>query len=105
MDNKEKSLLSSKYELMIPPKLTKKQEVFLNDYLDSLDYSKIDAKELIRELMTTQILRNPDNPKGGKHDIFCGHNRTLAYTTEKAETTMRFGSAGILQAFHVDEEV
>lgn len=80
-----------------PPKLTDAQQQFLNEYLDSLDYSKIDVKKLLRELITTQVLRNPDMPKGGKYDIFCGHNRTLSDLLRPAETTIE----GFLRIFHV----
>lgn len=90
--------------MTIPPELTATQRKWLDEYLDSLDFTKIDAKQLIKELITTQVLRDPDSPKGGKYAVWCGHNRTLAYATEKAETSMNYGSAGILQIFHVDEE-
>jgi len=83
--------------LTTPPELTDTQQQFLNEYLDSLDYSKIDVKKLLRELITTQVLRDPSAPKGGKYDIFCGHNRTLSDLLEPAETTIE----GFLRIFHV----
>jgi len=88
---------------MSEPKLTPKQKTFLDSYLFNVDWSKVDTKELVRELMTTQILRDPDAPKGGKYDIFCGHNRTLAHALKKAEIIEQPGSGGILHVFHVDE--
>ncbi len=90
--------------LTTSPKLTAKQNEFLDEYLDNIDWSKVNTRKLVRELMTTQVLRDPDAPKGGKYDIFCGHNRTLAYTLGKAEIIEQPGSAGILQVYHVDEE-
>ncbi len=79
------------------PELTDAQQQFLNEYLDSLDYSKIDIKKLLRDLITTQVLRDPDAPKGGKYGIFCGHNRTLSDLLEPAETTIE----GFLRIFHI----
>ena len=84
-------------DVTTPPELTYDQQRFLNEYLSSLDYSKIDVRKLLRELITTQVLRNPDAPKGGKYDIFCGHNRTLSDFLEPAETTIE----GFLRIFHV----
>lgn len=84
-----------------PPELTPKQAGFLDEYLDSLDYSKIDVRELLRILITTQVLRDPDKPNGGKYDIFCGHNRTLSYALEPAETN----KGEFLDIYHVDEEI
>ncbi len=90
--------------LTTEPELTPKQKTFLDSYLYNIDWSKVNTEELVRELMITQILRNPDAPKGGTHDIFCGHNRTLAYALKKAEIIEQPGSSGILGVFHVDEE-
>jgi len=67
------------------PELNAEQEKFLSTYLDSLDYGKIDVKKLLRDLITTQVLRDPHSPHGGKYDIWCGHNRTLSYALEEAE--------------------
>ncbi len=92
-------------DLMTAPELTPKQKTFLDGYLFNIDWNKVDTKELVRELMTTQILRDPDAPKGGRYDIFCGHNRTLSSALKEAEIIEQEGSAGILQVYHVDEEV
>ena len=67
------------------PEFTAEQESFLEKYLEDLDYGKIDVKKLLRDLITTQVLRAPDAPKGGKYDVWCGHNRTLSYALEDAE--------------------
>lgn len=91
-------MINDRYEFMTTsPELTDSQQQFLNKYLDSLDYGKIDVKKLLREVITTQVLRDPDAPKGGKYDIFCGHNRTLSDLLEPAETTIE----GFLRIFHV----
>jgi hypothetical protein len=81
------------------PELTASQEKFLDDYLNSLDYNKINVLELLRKLITKQVLRDPGKSKGGKWDIFCGHNRTLSYLLEPAETTIE----GFLSIFHMEE--
>lgn len=71
---------------MAPPELTAEQEKFLARYLETLDYEKIDVEKLLRDLITTQLLRNPDSPHGGgKYDVWCAHNRTLSYALEDAE--------------------
>ncbi len=90
--------------LTTSPKLTPNQKTFLDSYLYNIDWSKVDTRSLVLELITTQVLRDPDAPKGGKYDIFCGHNRTLAYALKDAEIITQPGSGGILQVYHVDKE-
>ena len=65
--------------------LTVRQKALLILYLTLIDTSKIDVKKLIREIIIRQVEKNPYNSNVGKYDLWCGHNRTLAYCLEDAE--------------------